>query len=102
MKIYTYILSFPICSVPHKSKTLCSYERRIKKGIGEINWGKITNVRIMLHSALTFMDFWEGGSLNEKDAIPQSVCYKSAARRRENPTVLLRAGYSSNNVITLC
>jgi len=57
----------------------------------------------MLHSARTFMCFgrW-GGCLNEKDAIPQPVFYKSAARRRENPAVILRAGYSSNNVITLC
>jgi hypothetical protein len=46
--------------------------------------------------------FWEvGGWLNESDAVPQSVFYKSAARRHENPAVILRVGYSSNNVITL-
>ena len=48
---------------------------------------------------------WGGGGgvcLNEKNAIPQPVFYKSAAGRRENPTVVLRVGYSSNNVITLC
>lgn len=58
----------------------------------------------MLHSARTFMCFGKGGGgcLNENDAIPQPVFYKSAARRRENPAVILRAGYSSNNVITLC
>jgi hypothetical protein len=43
-----------------------------------------------------------GSYLNENDANPQPVFYKSAARRRENPAVILRVGYSSNNVITLC
>lgn len=100
-------MSSPKWSVHHKTKNERVSERRIKKYITTKK--QFTEQLLVLDLCFTLPEHLcvlgggKGGvCLNENDAIPQPVFYKSAARRRENPAVILRVGYSSNNVITLC